>query len=169
METLKYCPICGSKLSQKSIEGIDRSCCASTDCDFVHWDNPLPVVAALIEYQGQILLAQNTKWPSGIFSLITGFLERKESPEQAVIREVKEELNLDGRVDRFIGFYPFDKMNQIIMAFSVTADGILKTNKEIAQTKLITIPQLRAHDFGPLYITTAIVRDWFNQSTKVKD
>lgn len=163
MQPMRYCPRCANKLDTKLIEGVERKACSSADCGFVHWDNPLPVVAALIEYQGQIILARNAKWPRQIFSLVTGFLERMETPERAIIREVKEELGLDSKVTRLIGHYPFAEMNQIILAFSVSAVGELKTNEEIAETKLITMEQLRAYDFGRLYITSAVVMDWLKQ------
>lgn len=160
MQTVKYCLKCGSKLDIKRIEGLERKACNSPGCGFVHWDNPLPVVAGLIEYRGQIILARNAKWPREIFSLVTGFLVSKETPEDAVLREVKEELGLDGEVTGFIGHYPFAEMNQIILAFAVSASGELSLSDEIAETKLITVEQLRAYDFGPLYITSAVVSDW---------
>ena len=81
-----------------------------------------------------------------------------------VVREVKEELGLDSEVTSFIGHHPFAEMNQIILAFSVRAAGELKTSDEITETRLITIEQLRAYDFGPLYITSAVVKDWFEQT-----
>lgn len=160
MQPANYCLKCGSKLDTRLIEGVERKACSSPACGFVYWDSPLPVVAALIDYQGQIVLARNAKWPHGIFSLVTGFLERKETPEYAVTREVKEELGLDGEVTGFIGHYPFVEMNQIILAFSVRAAGKLETSDEIAETKLVTIEQLCVYDFGPLYITAAVVKDW---------
>jgi len=163
MQPVRYCPKCGNKLDTKLIEGVERKACGSPTCGFVHWDNPVPVVAALIEYQGQIILARNAKWPREIFSLVTGFLEQKETPEHAIIREVKEELGLDSEITSFMGHYPFGEMNQILLAFSVSAAGELKTSDEIAETKLITIEQLRAYDFGLLYITSAIVRGWLEQ------
>jgi NADH pyrophosphatase NudC (nudix superfamily) len=56
------------------------------------------VVAAIIECvdrDGAVLLARNHAWPERMFALVTGFLEKGESPEEAVAREVKEEVNLD--------------------------------------------------------------------------
>jgi NAD+ diphosphatase len=40
-----------------------------------------------------------------IFSLVTGYLENGESPQEAVIREVSEELGLTGNIKRHIGNY----------------------------------------------------------------
>ena len=103
-------------LEAKSIDGVDRKACESPECNFVHWDNPIPVVAALIEYQGKIILARNSQWPEGMFSLVTGYLEKYETPEEAVVREVKEELGLDGKAQEFIGCYSFIEKNQIDLA-----------------------------------------------------
>ena len=156
----RFCPRCASPLSTQSREAKPRLTCSDPACGFVYWDNPLPVVAALVEYQGQFVLARNAQWPRRIFSLITGFLEQQEHPSAAILREVKEELNLDSSVTRFIGHYPFAEQNQLILAYAVTASGEIKTNAEIAETKLLSLEQLRAYDFAPLYITTAIVNDW---------
>lgn len=157
---MKYCPQCATKLETRLIDGVEHRACGAPGCGFVHWDNPLPVVAALVKYQGNIILARNVKWPPGIFSLITGFLERKEAPEQAVVREVKEELGLDGKIAGFIGHYPFTEMNQIILAFAVVARGELHTSEEIAESKLVPIEQLASYNFGRLYITSSVVKDW---------
>ena len=51
-------------------------------CGYTHWNNPTPVLAAVVEYQGKILLAQNAAWPGKMFALITGFMEAGETPQQ---------------------------------------------------------------------------------------
>lgn len=163
---MKYCPECKSELERRFIDGIDRRVCVSPGCRFVHWENPLPVVAGLVQFNGSIVLARNTKWPSGIFSLITGFLEKAESPEQAIARELKEELGLDCETLEFIGHYPFPEMNQILMAFWLKATGQLKTGNEISEIKQMSKEELRSYEFGPLYLTTEIVNDWLANNNK---
>ncbi|GAB4471653.1 MAG: hypothetical protein OHK0044_14880 [Burkholderiaceae bacterium] len=54
------------------------------------------------------MLARNAAWPAGRFALVTGFLERDETPRDAVIREVKEETQLDARL---VGVYEFALRN----------------------------------------------------------
>jgi NAD+ diphosphatase len=158
--TFKFCPRCASPLQPRSHDAGERLSCTNPDCGFVHWDNPLPVVAALVEHEGRFILARNAKWPRRIFSVISGFLDQQESPEQAVLREVKEELNLDGVVTRFIGHYPFPEKNQLILAYAVQATGVLEPNQELAEIKRLSRDELQAYDFAPLTITTAIVNDW---------
>jgi NAD+ diphosphatase len=89
----------------------------------VHWDNPAPVLAALVEYQGQVVLARNRAWAAGAFGLITGFLERGEDPAAGVAREVKEELALDTLATTLIGVYPFARKHEVIIAYHVVGQG----------------------------------------------
>ncbi len=124
----------------------------------MHWDNPTPVVAALVEYRGRIVLARNHAWPEKSFGLITGFLERDESPEQAVAREVKEELDLDTDAVGLIGVYPFARKNELIIAYHVAAEGEIVLNEELAEFRLIAPEQLRPWEFG----TGLAVADWLN-------
>ncbi len=139
--------------------GFPRSVCPAEACDFVHWDNPFPVVAALVEREGMMVLARNHAWPEKTFGLITGFLERDEVPEQAVAREVKEELDLDATAVRLIGVYPFQRKHEVIIAYHVAAVGEICLNEELAEFRLIAPDKLRAWDYG----TGFAVRDWLLQ------
>lgn len=155
-----YCPKCGELLKFKMIGGIHRAACDKDKCGFVCWDNPVPVVAALVQYLGNYVVARNVKWPKGVFSLITGYLERGETPEQAVLREVAEELGLTGKVTRHIGNYSFVEKNELLLCYEVAASGTVRLNHELVELKQLTPTQLANYDFGPLYITKSIVKDW---------
>lgn len=157
---MKYCSKCGSLLELKLVDGVNRLVCQHESCGFIHWDNPVPVVAALVLYQDRYLIARHAGWPSGLFSLITGYLERNETPEQAVVREVKEELGLQGEVKHHIGNYTFMKKNQIILGYEVIASGTLAINHELVELKHLSPAELAHYDFGPLSITQALVKDW---------
>jgi NAD+ diphosphatase len=165
---MKYCPDCGNTLEAKRIDGVERKACVSPECGFVHWDNPVPVVAALIEYQDKIVLARNVQWPEGMFSLVTGYLERNETPEDSVVREVNEELGLDSKVQEFIGCYSFKEKNQLILAHWVVATGALKMGNEIAEVKLLSREELKLWQFGRLALTSAIVKVWLEKTTPNK-
>jgi ADP-ribose pyrophosphatase YjhB (NUDIX family) len=163
---MRYCPECAAALSGRLIDGVERKTCPSPACGFVHWDNPVPVVAALVLYGEKIILARNARWPAGRFSLITGYLERDETPENGALREVKEELGLNGVVRGFIGCYSLFSANQIILAMAVTAEGVLHPGGEIVETLLLAQDELGQRPFGDLAITAAIARDWLDQSSR---
>lgn len=156
MADWRYCPACGGTLERLLLGGLPRPACPDAACGFVHWDNPAPVVAALVECDGRLLLARGRDWPEGKFGLITGFLEREEIPEQAVVREVKEETDLDATAVALIGVYPFQRKNEVIIAYHVAARGTIRLNEELAEYRLIPAERLQAWDFG----TGLAVRDW---------
>jgi NAD+ diphosphatase len=156
---MSYCPLCARPLQRRLVEGVERVACAAEGCRFVHWDNPVPVVAALVESAEGFVLARNVKWPPGMFSVITGFLERGESPEQALARETREELGLEASAFAFIGHYSFLQANQLLLAFLVRASGSAAPGDEIAEVKLLSRAELATFDFGRLELTARIVGD----------
>jgi NAD+ diphosphatase len=155
MKALRFCSACGAGLEALPLAGRLRQVCAA-GCGHVEWGNPLPVVAALVEREGRIVLARNHAWAEGVFGLVTGFLEAGESPEEAVAREVAEELGLVAAAISLIGAYPFERKNEIILAYHVQAAGEIVLNEELAEFRLIAPEKLRPWDFG----TGLAVRDW---------
>ena len=152
----RFCPQCAHPLEDQAFGGTLRRACVAPRCGFVHWDNPTPVVAAIVEYQGKILLARNVSWPPEWYALITGFLERDEHPRDAVTREVKEELDLDAQDATFVGHYEFRRMNQIIIAYHVCATGTIRLNEELNDYRLDAFEDARYWEAATGYA----LRDW---------
>ena len=104
----------------------------------------------------QVLLARNSAWPAGWFALITGFLEQGETPEQAVLREVEEEIGLRGSIESFVGNYAFMEQNQLLVVYHVVAAGTIRLNHEIAEVKLQPASEVRPWRQG----TGPALYDW---------
>lgn len=154
--TFRYCPRCATELVERTAGDKPRPGCPKDGCGFVHWGNPVPVVAAIIEHDGAVLLARGRGWPEKMFALVTGFLEANETPEAAVLREVKEETNLDGRVASLVGVYPFELRNELLICFHVIAEGTIALSPELEATKHVPKERLKAWPMG----TGFAVRDW---------
>lgn len=152
----KFCLYCGQLLIEKQIDGMQRLACSADNCEFVHWDNPVPVVAAIVEWDGQVVLIRNPGWPEGLFGLVTGFLEKGESPEEGAVREVNEELGLTPYAREFVGVYPFHPRNQVIIAYHVKAEGSIRTNEEIEDYQCLYPEELRPRPMG----TGLALIDW---------
>lgn len=155
----RFCPQCGSPLEWGEIEGQSRQLCFNPPCGFVRWDNPLPVVAAIVECvdrNGEVLIARNRAWAEGKFGLVTGFLERDEAPEAAVAREVMEETGLESLAVRLVGVYPFTRKNEVILAYHVQARGEIRLNHELAEYRLVAPRHLQPWPQG----TGPALRDW---------
>ncbi len=157
-QTFKFCPCCATPLVMGEVDqGPPRLRCPDLACGFVYWNNPVPVVAAVVEHEGEIILARNRLWPPKMFALITGFLEKDDpDPASGVLREVEEELGLKGRVAEFIGHYPFERMNQIIIAYHVVAAGAIVLGEELVEYKKVAPDQLRPWPAA----TGLALRDW---------
>jgi NAD+ diphosphatase len=153
-ESFAYCPRCAAPLGRAPQAGRDRGCC--TACGWVHWDNPTPVVAAIIEYEEKVLLARNVGWPEKMFALVAGFLERGETPQQAVGREVMEETGLTVTAAHLVGVYSFERRNEVIIAFHTPAEGTIALGEELAEVKLLEPARVRPWPLG----TGLAVADW---------
>jgi len=157
-QAYKFCPRCATPLAMGAVDqGPPRLRCPDGACGFVHWDNPVPVVAAVVEHEGEVILARNRMWPPKMFALITGFLEKDDpDPASGVLREVEEELGLRGQVGGFIGHYPFERMNQIIIAYHVIAAGRIVLGEELVEFKKVPPEKLRPWPAA----TGLALRDW---------
>jgi NADH pyrophosphatase NudC (nudix superfamily) len=144
-------------LSSRVEESFTRLACTADECGYIHYDNPTPVVAAIVELPSGVVLARGRGWPEKVFGLPTGFLEQGEDPAEAVVREVREELSLDAKVTKLIGLYPFEAQNQLIIGYHLTADGTVKLNEdELEEYKIIPVAKLRGWPFA----TGLAVMDW---------
>jgi NAD+ diphosphatase len=158
MPEFKFCPSCTAPLIERSMQGETRRVC-SAGCGFIHYDNPTPVIAVIVEHDGLVVMAHNRAWPPALksfYGLITGFLERRETPEQCAVREVKEELNLDASNPTLIGAYAFEQMNQIIIAYHVTAIGTISLNEELDDYRRVHPRECKVWASG----TGFALRDW---------
>ena len=102
-EVFKFCPKCGSQ--QFKFQGEKSFLCNS--CNFLYYINVAGAVAALIlDDENRLLFAKRAFDPhKGTLDLPGGFVDKDESAEEALVREIKEELNLD--VDRYTFFRSF--------------------------------------------------------------
>ncbi len=89
----RFCPCCASPLalSVGEEDGGPKERLRCTACDFTHWNNPTPVLAAIVQVGDKVLLARNAAWQNRMFALITGFMEAGETPEEGIRREIAEE------------------------------------------------------------------------------
>jgi NADH pyrophosphatase NudC (nudix superfamily) len=122
---------------------ISRRVCEDDGCGFVQWRNPTPAVGALVEHEGDIILARNAQWPDGWFALITGYLEPQEDPRTAAAREVKEELNLEAVATTLIGNYIFERKNEVMLCYHVVAAGEIALSEELAEFRRYKPQELR--------------------------
>lgn len=150
LQTFKFCPQCATQLAfiARAEDGGDKTRLRCPACDYTHWNNPVPVLAAVIEYDGQILLARNAAWPGKMYALITGFMEAGETPKEGIAREISEETNLATDSLDLIGVYDFQRMNQIIITYHAVAHGQVRLSPELAEYRLLLPEQVKCWRAG---------------------
>jgi mutator protein MutT len=99
-EVFRYCPYCAGALAPARPHGDDRERLTCQACGAVLYENPKPVVAAVIERDGKVLLARRARGDqAGKWDLPGGFVEAEETAEEALAREVQEEVGC--RIDLY--------------------------------------------------------------------
>lgn len=133
-----------------------RRICSQASCGYVQRTNPTPAIGALVEHDGEIILARNARWPQGWFALITGYLEAEEDPATGVKREVKEELNLDVVEIHPIGNYIFEQKNEVMLCYHVVATGDVTLSAELSEYR-----RYKPHELKPWPRATGFaVAEW---------
>lgn len=157
----RFCPNCATGLQPATLDedGGPKTRLRCPACGWTHWNNPTPVLAAVIELadrDGQLLLARNAAWPGKYFGLITGFMEAGETPHEGITREVMEETSLTVDSLSIIGAYDFQRMNQVIIAYHAVARGEIKLSPELVEYKLFTPETVKCWPAGTGYA----LADW---------
>ncbi len=120
--TMRYCPTCGANLVQHMEGGRERPVCAA--CGFIGYLNPAPAGLIMATQEGRLLLVRRAAEPlKDFWAPPAGYVEYDESVEQAVIREAKEETNMDVSVDRLIGVYSVPNTGVLLVAYQGSVLG----------------------------------------------
>lgn len=103
MKTFYYCPSCGA--AGILFDGIKQFECK--ECSFTYYHNVAIAVAVILEYDKKILLTKRGEEPGkGKLDLPGGFVDPKESAEEAVKREIREELKIEIGTLEYLGSFP---------------------------------------------------------------
>ena len=154
----KFCPQCAAPLAwiSQAEDGGDKSRLRCPSCNYTHWNNPTPVLAAVVEVDGKILLARNAAWPGKMYALITGFMEAGETAQEGIAREIAEETNLSTDSLNLIGVYDFQRMNQVIIAFHAVCHGEVRLSPELVDYRMLAPENLKCWPSGTGYA----LADW---------
>jgi NADH pyrophosphatase NudC (nudix superfamily) len=157
----RFCPRCATPLAAIAADedGGRKTRLRCPSCGFTHWNNPTPVLAAVIECvdrDGRLLLARNAAWSGRMFGLVTGFMEAGETPEAGIAREVAEETSLQVERLALVGVYDFQRLNQVIIAYHARSRGEIRLSPELAEYRLFAPHEVRCWAAGTGYA----LADW---------
>jgi NAD+ diphosphatase len=113
----KFCGKCGSPTVSKK----DERAIVCPSCQRILYPTISPAIIVAIRSNDKILLARNANFRDGFYSLVAGYVDVGESIEDAVRREVKEEVGLDIKNIRYYDSQPWPFSGSMMIGF--IADG----------------------------------------------
>lgn len=114
--THQYCGRCGARTKDKQKERA-KEC---PQCSLVSYPRISPAIIVLVERDGKLLLARAHRHPPGFYSVLAGFVEPGETLEEAVAREIREEVGLEVTDITYFGSQPWPYPNSLMVAFTCT-------------------------------------------------
>lgn len=149
IETFRFCPICTAHLNQHVIDSTRRMHC--TNCGFIQFTNPSPTAGVIAIKDKKIVMIKRGRQPAlGKWSFPSGFIEVGESPEEAALRELKEEAGVTGKILGHIGtYYEVSEVYGdliIVMYLVEITGGELKAGDDAVDVKLfrkIDVPKFK--------------------------
>lgn len=131
--THRFCGACGSATTQLRGE----RCMRCTACGHSAYPRISPAMMVLVRRGSDILLARHHASPTRFFTALAGFLEAGESVEEAIHREVFEEVGLRVHALRYVASQSWPFPHSLMLAFTAEyAGGELRLDaSEIAEAR----------------------------------
>lgn len=110
----RYCGLCGNEMINKNDERAKL--CPS--CKNIVYPRISPAVITAVFHKDKILLAHNSNFRTGLYSLIAGFVEPGETLEQCVEREIREEVGIKVKNIKYFSSQPWSFPDSLMLAFT---------------------------------------------------
>lgn len=139
----RFCSRCGER-TQIAAAGHIRRCPA---CGAEHYPRTDPAVIMLVtDEEDRALLGRQMHWPEGRFSTLAGFVEPGESIEEAVAREVAEEVGVVVDHVEYLASQPWPFPSALMLGFRAVAGttAITVDGEEIEEARWFSREELRA-------------------------
>jgi NAD+ diphosphatase len=158
----RFCGCCGCA-TQRGIEGEFERTCAK--CHLSFFPRISPSVIVLIRKGGEILMARSPHFLPGAYGLIAGFVEPGESLEEAVHREVKEEVGITIQNLRYFGSQPWPFPDSLVIGFTADyqAGEIVIDTKEIEDAGWYRPDNLPGRPSSKFSIASTLLDQFFNK------
>ena len=153
----RFCGVCGSPTALKPGERA-LEC---TACGHLAYPRISPAVIVAVVRGRQLLLARARRFPTGMYSVLAGFVEPGETLEQCVAREVREETGVEVKNLRYFASQPWPFPHSLMLAFTAEwAGGEIRPDpSEIADAGWYTVDTFpRLPD--PLSVARRLI-NWF--------
>ncbi len=163
-----FCARCGSPSRSKDAGHV--RVCVNPDCNASHFPRTDPAVIMLVHRGERCVLAHNRRNPNKMYSTLAGFVEPGESIEEAVAREVLEEVGITTGKISYHSSQPWPFPGNIMLGFHAEAEStdIVIQESEIVEARWFARNEIRdAEQHGIMLsrsesISRRLIEDWMN-------
>jgi 8-oxo-dGTP diphosphatase len=121
----RYCPVCGGELESRVLKSTEPMRLVCTTCGFVFYLDPKLAVGTIIsDEHNRIVLVRRAIEPGyGKWVFPGGYVDRGEEVKLAAVREAREEVGLDIRLDRLLDIYSYPGRAPVIVVYTAKMTG----------------------------------------------
>lgn len=119
VRTHRYCGVCATPMRQSKKE----LCFRCPACGFSAYPRVSPAMMVLIKRGDQILLARHSTYATARYTALAGFVEAGENIEEAIHREVFEEVGLRVKDLRYFGSQSWPFPHSLMIAYTAEYGG----------------------------------------------
>ncbi len=155
--THRFCGRCGVPLNTKTTERA-KEC---PQCGLLYFPRLAPAIIVLVQHGAKLLLARSRHFMPGMYSVLAGFVEPGESLEEAVVREVREEVGIEVKDIHYFASQPWPFPHSLMVGFTATYAGgeISLNDDEIENAGWFEVDHLPRIP-GKISIARKLI-DWF--------
>ena len=160
----KYCGVCGFETSMHSIE----KAMFCKECNNLIYPRISPCIIVLVTDKERLLLAHNKGFPEKMFSTLAGFIEVGETVEEAIKREIFEEVNIKVKNCQYYGSQSWPFPSQLMLGFHAEYDGgeLKPDGDEIDIADWFHYQSLPEVPPGSISISGRLIESYVNKLTK---
>ena len=121
----RFCPPCGGPLESRLLKDGDPPRLVCRACGFVFYLDPKLAVGTVISDEAnRIVLVRRAIEPGyGKWVFPGGYVDRGEEVQAAAVREAREEVGLEVRIDRLINIYSYTGRTPVVVVYAATMIG----------------------------------------------
>lgn len=154
----RYCGACGSPTAHHPAQRA--LICLQCQQQFFPRINPCAIM--LVVKGDEVLLARNARYRSGYYSCLAGFIEVGETPEQTVVREVREEVGIEVSNVRYVKSQSWPFPSQLMLGFyaDYVSGDIRPDLDEIEEAGWYRVNQLPPVPSAAISVAGELIQDY---------
>ena len=166
-QNTRYCGKCGTLLDHKE----DERAMVCSNCHNIYYPQIAPAVIVAIENDGKLLMTKYAKRKYSRYALVAGFVEIGETTEDAIAREVREEVGLEVTDIRYFASQPWGISGGLLLGYYARLNGspeIVLDLNELKEATWMSAEEIMKVEVNTKTLTGTMIDRWmrsYNQRT----